>query len=270
MPNLATAQIAAALDSIDESIAGAHQFYRERDNPWSEESAAWQLKKAYTTLLAMAEALGMPTLRAEIAAVFATAREAGLTENEPDPDGDPFLKWAAPASLFADALRTTFAVEPSRTITKDLESILRASTYAITDTTVFGGPPGDEAELHRRLEAVLRCLFPDLITKPRLGKPIRHFIPDTGLPSLKTLLEYKFQVDSGSSARIVEEILTDTRGYHSSEWDSIIFVVYETARFQSELQWRQMLRAAGVGETMTVVVLSGSPPIRRVGRGRRH
>lgn len=268
MTQLSSVQIAAALDSIDSTIASANKYFSEEGNPWNEESAAWNLKKAYTSLLALTEVLGMPVLRQEIAQTYSEAQAGSLTASQLDPNDEPYLLWAGPAYLYTDAIRNIFSTEPARTITKDLESILRSATYAITDPVVFPSPPRDEKTLHQRLEAVLKCLFPDLVTKPRLGKPVRNFEPDTGIPSLRTLLEYKYQTARSASGRIVQEILADTRGYHSSEWSSIIFVIYETARFQSEAQWRQLLVAAAIPDNVSVVVMSGvdSPSVRAAKR----
>ncbi len=109
---------------------------------------------------------------------------------------------------------------------------------------------------------MLRCVFPDLLHKPPIAKQIKNFQPDTGLPSIHTLIEYKFMSDQGEEKRIADEVLADTRGYVSDDWTNFIYVVYETKRIKPESQWRQLLRQSGVGADTDIVVISGEEPRR--------
>ena len=96
--------------------------------------------------------------------------------------------------------------------------------------------------------------------KPRLAKPIKNFEPDTGIPSIRTLLEYKFISGHRQVAQIADEILADTRAYTSQDWTSFVYLIYETRRFKPESQWRQLLRDCEVSENTAVVVLTGESP----------
>jgi hypothetical protein len=145
-----------------------------------------------------------------------------------------------------------------QTITKTLEGILRETAYSITDRNAFGELPRNEEEVHHRIEVVLRCFFPELLHKPRINKQIKYFEPDTALPSIQTLIEYKFVSDENDCRRVVNEILADSRGYTSPDWNVLIFVIYETRPLRSEAQWRQMLRACDVEtEHSSIIVLTG-------------
>jgi len=263
---LASQQIAAALDAVAERVGSAYSAFHHvlHGSEYHESDIGWHLEIAYQQLLVLAEALQLPQLRADIARELERARAEGFDKAEADPDGDPYLTWGVPVNRFAVVLQSTFVHEPSRTVTKDLESILRAATYPLNDPVLFAAPPADEADVHNRLEAILRCMFPDLLRKPRLTKPIKHFEPDTGLPSLHTLIEYKFLSSPTQAATIADEILADTRGYHSREWTSFVYVIYETARIRPESEWRQLLRACDIDQRTTVVVLSGESPAPKV------
>jgi hypothetical protein len=204
--SLTTQQIAASLDTIAANISQADQAFDEFvafncEDEWSEGNAKWYLELAYGQLLTLAEALQLPLLRADIVRDLESANAEGLLTIERDPDSGEHAKWAAPARRYVQIIQSTFAAEPARTVTKDLESILRAATYSITDSQVFGAPPQNERELHLRLEAVLKCVFPDLKHKPTLTKPIKNFEPDTGIPSIRTLIEYKFLASADASQR---------------------------------------------------------------------
>jgi hypothetical protein len=251
-------QVAGALDAIAESIGKADVFFNRaiQGDEWGHDNAAWYLELAYAQLLTLAEALGLPILRADILQVLEEAR-AGMTSADVDPDGEPHLKWASPARRYMRSLQSTYASESSRTVTKDVESILRAATYPLSDPLLFGAPPDNESTLHARLEGILRCIFPDLRHKPRLTKPIKHFEPDTGIPSIGTLLEYKYLSSDDQVAAMADELLADTRGYESKDWTSFIYVIYEAARIRPESEWRQLLRDCGVDARTSIIVLSG-------------
>lgn len=187
---------------------------------------------------------------------------SGLTATGVEPFGEPYLIWRARLFQFERALETTLAEPKSTTVAKDVIEILKATQYSITDKNCFENPPTNEKDVHVRIEAVLRCVFPDLLHKPPIAKQIKNFEPDTGLPSIRTLIEYKFMADLGEEKRIADEILADTRGYVSDDWKTFIYVIYETKRIKPESQWRQLLRTSGMDANTEVVVISGEPPRR--------
>jgi hypothetical protein len=99
---------------------------------------------------------------------------------------------------------------------------------------------------------------PDTLHKPALTKPIKNFEPDTGIPSIKTIVEYKFLSDRSQVGPVADQILADTRGYTSDKWKAFLYVIYETERFKREAEWRQLLRACGNAESVSAIVLSGA------------
>lgn len=257
------AELSGALDSISGSLANAALYIAQgasTDDPFATDNGERYLQLAYTQLLIVAERLGLPELRRDIRETFDEAKSKGLGQTDSDDFGEPISVWAAPARRFRSALQSTLAIEGTRTITKDVESILRSIAYTINNTSLFPVVPSSEADVHARAEGILRCVFPDLTHKPRLGKPIKNFEPDTGLPSIQTLIEYKFLSSSSQVPAVADEILADTRGYTSIEWKAFVYAIYETSRFRPEAEWRQLLRTSGVPDSATVVVLSGDPP----------
>ena len=274
---LSRQQLAAALDSISESVGKADSAFNamfDAQEQWERQgkadSAASYVESAYVELKCLCEVLELPLLRDDISKSMAGAGKDGFLATGEHCEGDSYL--LAPRSVMKHvlALRSIFLTEPSRTITKDLQAILRAMAYSISDRNAFGEAPRNEEEVHYRIEAVLRCVFPDLLHKPRITKQLKHFEPDTGIPSIQTLVEYKFVSDEDDCKRVADEILADTRGYISPEWKGLIFVIYETRPLRSEVVWRQMLRACGVAsELSSVVVLTGDSSVIGGQRGRR-
>ncbi len=263
-PRLRTYQIAAALDAIAESTSLAESAFSDfqEGDQYCGDDAEYHLQNAYTQLLILVEAQNLPHLRREVRSDLSMARTEGFLSDVSDERSfSAHLKWAVPVRRYLKGLQTTFGVEPSRTVTKDLDSILRAATYSLCDKKIFDAPPCNEATLHLRMEGILRCFFPDLQHKPRITKPIKQFEPDTGIPSIQTLIEYKFLSSQDQLAAISEEILADTRGYHSREWAHFIYVIYETSRIQPESRWNQLMRECAVDlRTTRVIVLSGEAP----------
>lgn len=255
-------QLAAALDKISEGLGLAGKSFDEHyfaDDEWGAKNAEWHLELAFVQLMALAEALELPMLRGDVAGSLTDARTEGLLTVDSDPDGYPHQKYAAVARRYWAALGGNFVSEPARTVTKDLATILREATYAITDAAIHGAAPKNENEVHRRVENLLKPFFPDLIHKPRLGKAIKNFEPDTGLPSIQTLIEYKFLSSNDQVGRLADELLADTRGYKSRDWTAFVYAIYETARFRSESQWREFFRQSGVESSAILIVMSGHP-----------
>jgi hypothetical protein len=217
------------------------------------------IERAFIETAVFLEAAGLPEtlsavkdLQQEAAKNYAAT---GRTE-----DGGLYPTWSARLGQYLDAIQTTFGEPDAQIVTKDLVDILRATQYAITDRECFGGSPVDEKEVHARIEAVPRCVFPDLVSKPAISKPIKNFQPDTGLPDAHTLIEYKFISSREDAKRVADQVLADTRGYHSPEWNKFVYVIYETKRITPERQWVDLLRKSAVNINTSIVVLSGEEP----------
>jgi hypothetical protein len=274
--------IAAALEGIRRSLSLADDAFWRHDiaSSWDAEAGDGELvnfyvNRAFVQALALFEAIGMHRTRELLLTVYADAKKEGLSKSEMGPE-DPYLVWTHSLAMYLDVVASTFGTTPEGRIEKDVVSILRAAVYSITDPDVFPSPPVDEDEVHRRVEGVLKCVFPDLLRKPRFTKPIKSFEPDTGLPSIRTVVEYKFIGSKDQVGPIADEILADTRGYASKDYDHFIYAIYETQRFRTEADWNQLLRESGVGPEARVVVLGGWPatpgsaqPRRRTGRPKR-
>ena len=187
----------------------------------------------------------------------------GFTEAHVDSDGDPYSTVISRVRCYTRALEHLFPNVEQTTVTKDLLQIIRDIHYVITDTAVFQNTPGNENDVHIRIEAVLKCVFPDLKHKPVLTKQIKNYEPDTGIPSLQTLLEYKYLSRKSDVGSIADQLLADTRGYASKDWTRFLYVIYETNRFRTEKDWNLFLKESEVPSNTTVVVLGGEPSVKK-------
>jgi hypothetical protein len=234
--------------------------WKNSGDDWKEPS--WLFESCFLQLQAIVEVLNLSGLYTIVRSEFESLKSGkhGLSASHLDPDGDPRSLAASRLRCFTHALLSLFPEEKPTTVTKDLLQIIRDIHYVITDKELFRTSPADEADVHKRIEGILKPVFPDLKHKPTLTKQIKNFEPDTGIPSLETLVEYKFLAAKEDAPRIADELLADTRGYTSSEWTRFLYVIYETHRFKTEKDWIQLLRESGVPENTSVVVLSGEPP----------
>lgn len=266
---MATLNVQKSLDEFYENIYKARSSFEtvlnmqlcnisEGDISDEEDVVEYYIKSAYYQLLALSEALGLDHFHSLIVKL-ADEIEGGGKKWIHSRMGreEPYLVWPSKFQYFANAIKAMYAVPSIGVVPRDLEQILRNTLYAITDKDCFVSSPANEDDVHRRIEAVLKCIFPDLLHKPTLNKPIKCFEPDTGLPTIRTLIEYKYLTSKLDCARIADEVLADTRGYASADWDKFIYVIYETRRVRSEGDWEGLLRAAEVPHNTTVIVLTG-------------
>ena len=243
---LSKSDIEKALDEIISLIDSANAHFEEsgycgrRDGiptePEAEMLAEARLEDAFVRSLILFEALGLLKTHEGLRELFEKAKNGknGLLESRMGID-EPYLIWAEVLRLRLNGLSTAYNVKISKgLVAKDVSSIIRACAYTITDPKLFPSLPAAEADIHARIEGTLKAYFPDLKHKPTLTKPIKSFIPDTGLPSIKTLIEYKFISTEAEAKAIADEILADTRGYHSRDWKEFLYVIYETTRVRTE------------------------------------
>ncbi len=230
------------------------------DDWFHEYQVAQSLAVAFEQLMVLADGLGLRGTYREIRKCRNEALKYsdGLSTFDTDPDGEVHLRAAGGLRRLVSSLEAAYGLS-SRVVSKDLVEVLQASEYAITDPSCFPHPPASEADVHHRIEAVLKCVFPKLQTNPPIPKPIKNFKPDTGLPSVRTLVEYKFVQSKDDLSRVADEILADTRGYISRDWDNFIFVIYETRRLKGEKDWNDLLRECGTAWHTRAVVIRGEP-----------
>ena len=207
--------IRETIGRADEAFANFCQAYGPRNADYrdeQEEIVEYFLEQAFLELQLFLETKGLAQMLRTVALDHTRAKK-DLMKAEMASYGEPYSFWAERLRQYVKAVDTTFGEDSPSIVTKDLVEILRATIYSITDPACFPVVPRKEEDVHVRIEAVLRCVFPSLLHKPPLIKPIKNFQPDTGLPSVKTLIEYKFVSSKDDVKRVADEVLADTRGY---------------------------------------------------------
>ncbi len=258
-----------ALEAVEADVNAACNVVRQQDDDnsyvgyaYPDEYIASRIKKAFTTLLLLSEALGLEQFRSLVLADFESAkqRKDGLATTE-------FLNEIGESDLLASydlfktihAFRAIYGLENKDHSVVSIIDVLRNCEYSLTLSKGMDAL-SNEAELHERIETILRCVYPDLKHKPNITKPIKNFEPDTGIPSVKTLIEYKYVDSPDVLKRVSDEILADTQGYKSKYWKRFIYLIYETKRFQPEKKWKLHLEECGNPKNTDVIVIRGELP----------
>jgi hypothetical protein len=231
----------------------------EHDN---KEGIKEAVETAFLQLLTLAESLGQGSLSRVILETYENAKRIGLSKQTYFENESAWSYWQSPLERFADSIAAVFGSpkHKAEAVSSYLLSVLRNTQGAITDKRCFS-PPANESEVHDRIEVILKFVYPDLVRKPTLPKPVVHFIPDSGIPSISTLIEYKYMSQVSQAGTIANEILADTRGYVQNDWDFIVFVIYETRRFKTLAEWQQLLASCGLTTNVQLIVLHGEEPI---------
>ncbi|MBI2870498.1 MAG: hypothetical protein HYY14_02180 [Candidatus Omnitrophica bacterium] len=173
---------------------------------------------------------------------------------------EPYLIWVGKAREYLGYLHAIYAPVDSKTISHQQASLIpllrRCENYVVS-RKLFAWRPCDETDIHTRIEELLGCYYFDLQPKPRIPKPVKGFEPDTVLPSIKSLIEYKFVNSTSDCKRVLDEILADIGGYQSTSNRLCVFVIYETDRFIREEEWRSAIEASKPAYLVEIVLLKG-------------
>lgn len=177
-------------------------------------------------------------------------------------DGDVYLTWPWKIRDITDIFRAMHLKEENNTpaILAPLVDVIANTEYYITNRKAFGTEPGSEKDVHVRIEGMLKCLYPDLQSKPRLTKMIKNFEPDTGIPCLKSLIEYKYINNLDEAKLILDQILADIGGYQTDDYDNFIFVIYETHRIVPLSDWRQAIAQSKPPNPIEIILIKGVIP----------
>ena len=258
---------------VDRTIRSLRGYLREADKiffeqthgrssyEYPEAAIEYYIEKAFMELLILLESLNLSNTYDNVRKLYEEAKDNKNGLNAiASGQYDPYLIWPERIDDYIDAIANIHDVESDEKFeSSSLIDVIRNSVIPITDSKVFGGPPKNEKELHLRLEAILRSIYPTLFHEPPLLKPIKSFRPDTGIRSLRTLIEYKYISSQAESKRVVDEILADRAGYSSREWKRFLFVIYETKRIKHEKEWEQLIRESDISSNTKIVVLPGVP-----------
>lgn len=265
---LGPVQLEQALTAIADAIRkgddyGERSFYAFDDycDPFDDDIAEYYLHEAWCNLLALLEVSGLASLHDQAKQDFEAFSKKPL-DSKMGPE-EPYLVWPGRIRRYHDVLANLYLPPKkakAKTADPGLISVLERSEKYILSQAIFDWMPCSEADVHDRIEEMLGCIYQRVLRKPPMAKPIKNFIPDTGLPGIKTLVEYKYVASAEDAKRIVDEILADLGGYQSNDYEQFVFVIYETRRFARLNEWEDVLAQSKPPTPTKVVLLKGVVP----------
>jgi hypothetical protein len=137
-----------------------------------------------------------------------------------------------------------------------LEHALRSLAKLCRERDVV---PQREFDVQKVMRSHLEGVFDDYVTKPSIDKPLVHFEPDGGIPSLKAAIECKFVSTESEVKEAVHGLTEDLSGYAgSNQWTEFYSVVYMTEAFATEGQFRTALGKSGHAGGWTTILVTGA------------
>ncbi|QDK37951.1 hypothetical protein [Bdellovibrio sp. NC01] len=95
--------------------------------------------------------------------------------------------------------------------------------------------PKDELEIQNVMHSVLEGNFgKDFIKRPSINQAFKTYIPDGGIKSIATAIEFKFIDSERELKTAMEGLYADFHGYSDSkDWNNFISIFYMTSNFKS-------------------------------------
>ncbi len=119
--------------------------------------------------------------------------------------------------------------------------------------------PTSESGLQKKIYPLLRAAFPDTTREVSVPHVAKTYKADFGVPSLNTLVEYKYCNSRSDWPKALDEVYADMKGYSGTpQWNHFYVVFYLTDRFttQEEVDAEFLATAS---QAWTPMVVFGGP-----------
>jgi len=239
---------------LNECVDGYSKFKDEK------QAIAGMVKTAFHAALSLCDKYSLPTEARNIERLLSEADDL-VQVDEYDGTGLFYLHWGSRLQSELNIIKNLYVETTGVEIPSSLNLVVQIIRQAEYTMEELNKHPNSEKELDEFMESLFKSIYPQLLSTPTLPKPIKNFEPDTGIPSLRLLIEYKYVASKEHVKQVVDEILADTAGYKSKDWAYFFFIVYEQRRFMSEEKWNDFLRQCGAAENTWVFVIHGIPTV---------
>ncbi len=232
----------------------------ERNEKWDDvrDFLGNKVKTAFHAALSLCGKYSLPTEARNIERLLSEADDLAQVD-EHDGTGLFYLRWGFRLQSELNIIKKLYIETTGAGIPSSLNLVVQITRQAEYTMEGLNKHPDSEKELDEFMENLFKPIYPDLLSTPTLPKPIKNFEPDTGIPSLRLLIEYKYVASKEHVKQVADEILADTAGYKSRDWAYFFFIIYEQRRFMPEEKWNDFLRQCGAAENTWVFVIHGIP-----------
>jgi hypothetical protein len=239
-------------DNTTENINDEHHANRLSE---AKLTLSFYVEKAFRDTSILAERLGLPLLRDDIAKLRRSFKT--IDELVPDPFDVEFR--SEPLEAVLEMYNSLATMTEGRGLTglSVFETVLE-NTPKIIDAAQMS--PSNEAEVRAEVRKVLGFCFRDVVREIPISKSIKVYKPDIGVLSLMAAAEYKFIDSQAEAKKALDETYADMKGYSGRyDWRSFYAVFYMTAPFysQKDVDGEYRLVRAELSWTPIVVVGAG-------------
>lgn len=210
------------------------------------------VERAFRDVGILAERLGLPLLRRDIAEARAKIKDIA----EARPYHDDFSFDSEPLQIARDYFDSLQTMTQGRDITGlgIFENILQNTGKIIKAREL---KPKSEKEIRDVLREVLGFAFPDVVKEIPIEKS-KTYHPDIGVTSLMAAAEVKFATTKEEAKSRLDEIYADMKGYSGRyDWRSFYAVIYMTEQFYSQKDIEREFRLVKAELSWTPFVVVG-------------
>ena len=214
---------------------------------------SFHLEKAFRDTGILAERLGLPLFRSDVAQLRKSF--SSLDELVPTPF-DVNLQ-SPPLEAIAEMYGSLATMTAGRSVTGlgVFETILQNTPKIIEAAELR---PMNEARVRAEVLKVLGFCFRDVVKEIPFPKAIKTYKPDIGVPSLMAAAEYKFIDSRADAKRALDETYADMKGYSGRyDWRSFYAVFYMTGPFYSQKDVDEEFRLVKAELSWTPIVVVG-------------
>jgi hypothetical protein len=220
----------------------------------------YELEGLYSRLLVILEASQLSETRSSLIENWNRLKKLrdGLRHTKQFGDFDHL---DSPTLEYFERLISALRMSVSKEMTDEQAWTLNRLKEMLDDTSnlVHGrpSPPRDEGELEAIMHDYLSACFPGFVAKPKIGGSIKSFIPDCGIRTIGTAIEFKFVRTKQEAVNAFSGIVEDIAGYKGSrDWTRFFGVVYQAEPFLSKSHWKSDMERIGA-VTWTPILVNG-------------
>jgi hypothetical protein len=221
------------------------------DHRFASQALAYHLQRTLRAIGALAERLGTPSIEREVSELRRDPSKLHAT-NRPD-DEDLYSEALSIAKSCFSPLR---AMTDAHAITA--QGVLR---NVISKTAVIlgnkGMAPKSETEVRNAVLEVCSYSFPDAIKEVSIPKILKHYKGDLGIPSLRTMVEFKYIDSYDEMKAALDGVYADMKGYKYPDWETFYGVFYMTGPFYTQEDVEHEFKFVGADRSWTPIVVQG-------------
>lgn len=169
------------------------------------------VEEAWKTIALALELSGAPELKKALDADLKEQTKQSLSY---DDEGDPYSPALVSVRGWVMRLKAVYGIKSGRTAQREhLRHLLRQTAEIVH---LFGVEPEKEKHVSDPVYKIVRLSFPDAVSEPHLTRPLRNFKPEFGIPSLATVVEYKYTASEAETKKVLAGLYEDMKGYSVS------------------------------------------------------